>query len=183
MAVTKFYQTIDPKVRDSQNLREYFQQTLDQLDFFVMPSSLAGVFGNASQASYAAGSVYQDFLAHHRASLYLPALKSDVGKVVDVGWVVQNQKIVSRNLLSMSKDLRVKDPTTLIEHHARARNMGDSEVSPQVAMGIADYPSYDAQFSHVGATLAGTSQKELQDQTQLVESQIAAAGQNSTQLL
>ena len=148
-----------------------------------MLSSLAGVFGNASQASYAAGSVYQDYLAQHRASLGLPALTIDVGKVVDVGWVVQNQEIVSRNLLSMSKDLRVKDLTTLIEHHVRTRNMGNSEVSPQVAMGIADYPSYDARFSHVGATLAGTSQKESQDQTQSVESQIAAAGHDSAQLL
>ncbi|KAK4695698.1 hypothetical protein P7C71_g2103, partial [Lecanoromycetidae sp. Uapishka_2] len=184
MTLTKFYQTLKPKIHGSKNLHDCFQQSPDQLDFFVMLSSLAGIYGNASQASYAAGSVYQDTLAHHRKSRGLPALTIDVGKVVDVGWVVQNQETVSRNLLSMSKDLRVKDLTTLIEHHVQARDTISGGASPQVAMGIADYPSYDARFLHVGACLAGSSQKkESQDQTRSVESQIAAAGQDSTQLL
>lgn len=184
MTLTKYYQALDPKIRGSQNLHDLFQQSPDQLDFFVMLSSLGGIFGNLSQSNYGAGNTFQDALAHHRASHGLPALTIDVGKVVDVGWVAQNQDIVSRGFLAMARDVRVKDLTALIEHHIRTRGTGSGRAAAQIAVGIDEYPAFDARFLHVGASLAGFSQKqESQDQTRSLESQISVSGNDTTRLL
>ena len=184
MTLTKYYQALNPKIRGSQNLHEFFQQSPDRLDFFIMLSSLGGLLGNASQSNYAAGNTFQDALAHQRTSHGLPALTIDIGKVVDAGWVAENQDVVARGVLAMSRDICVRNLTDLIEHHVRGASTGSSRVAAQVAIGIEDYPAFDARFSHVGASLAGLSQKqESQDKTQSLESQIAAAGHDRVRLV
>lgn len=184
MSLTNYYKTLNPKIRGSQNLHDMFRQSPEQLDFFVMLSSLGGLLGNASQSNYAAGNTFQDSLARHRASLGLPALTIDVGKVVDAGWVSQNVELVQRGVLEMARDIRVQDLTALIEHHVRARSQGpDKAAAAQVAVGIEKGPAFDARFLHVDASLMATSQKqESQDQTKSLESQIAAAGQDGVKV-
>ena len=184
MTLSNYYQALNPKIRGSRNLHELFQQSSEQLDFFVMLSSLGGLLGNASQSNYSAGNTFQDALAHHRAAYGLPALTIDVAMVVDVGWVAQNQGVVSRGILETARDIHVKDLTNLIEHHIRGGSTGPDKAAAQVAVGIEGYPSFDARFLHVGASLAGGLQKqESQDQTQSLESQIATAGQDSARLV
>lgn len=186
MTLDKYYQALNPKIRGSQNLHDFFQHTPDQIDFFVMLSSIGGILGNVSQSNYAAGNTFQDALAHHRASHGLPALTIDVGHVVDAGWVARNQEnvVVSRGVLAMAKEIRVKDLTALIEHHIRTGSTGCDNPVSQIAIGLEEYPAYDARFSHVGASLAGFSQNRgPQDQTQPVSAQIAAAGHDSAQMV
>lgn len=186
MTLTKFYQALDPKIRGSQNLHDLFQRSPDQLDFFVMLSSLGGLLGNASQCNYGAGNSYQDALAHHRASLGLPALSINVGLVINVGWVAQNQDVASRSMgiLASAREITVKDLTNLIEHHVRTGTTGPTRAASQVAVGIEGYPTSDARFLHVGASLAGVAQVlESQDQKLSLESQVTAAGNDITRLL
>ena len=186
MTLTRYYQALDPKIRGSQNLHDFFQQSLGQLDFFVMLSSLGGILGNPSQANYCIGNTFQDALAHHRASHGSPALSIDVGKVVDAGWVAQNQDVLvmTRGILAQARDIRVKDLTALIEHHIRTKSTGSSEAAAQVAVGLRDYPVYDARFSHVGASLLQLTRNQgPQDQEQSLDSQIAAARHDGAQLL
>ena len=186
MTPTKFYQALDPKIRGSQNLHDLFQQSPDELDFFVMLSSLGGLLGNASQCNYAAGNTFQDALAHRRASLGLPALSINVGLVINVGWVAQNQDVASRaiGIFASAREITVKDLTNLIEHHVRAGKTGPSRPASQVAVGIEGYPTSDARFLHIGASLADGSQVlESQDQKLSIESQVAAAGNDGARLL
>ena len=186
MTLTRYYQALDPKVRGSQNLHDFFQQSPGQLDFFIMLSSLGGILGNASQSNYGIGNTFQDALAHHRASNGLPALTIDVGKVVDAGWVAQNQDVLvmGRGILAQATDIRVKDLTALIEHHIRAKSNGSDEAAAQVAVGLQEYPAYDARFSHVGASLAQlTHDLGPQNPIQSLDSQIAAARHDGAQLL
>ena len=183
MTLDNYYKALDPKIRGSQNLHDFFQQPLQRLDFFVMLSSLAGLLGNASQSNYAAGNTFQDALARHRSSLGLPALTIDVGKVVDAGWVSQNVDLVHRGVLEMAREIRVKDLTAIIEHHMRANSTAPGRAAAQVAVGIDGGPAFDARFSHIDASLMAISQKqESQDQTRSLDSQIAAAGHDGAKV-
>ena len=186
MTLTRYHQALDPKIRGSQNLHDFFQESSGQIDFFIMLSSMGGILGNPSQSNYGVGNTFQDALAHHRASNGSPALSIDVGKVVDAGWVAQNPDVVAmgRGIFATARDIRVKDLTALIEYHIRAKSTGSGEAAAQVVVGLQGFPAYDARFLHVGASLAQLKHNQgPQDQVQSLDSQIAAVRHDGAQLL
>ncbi|KAK3688670.1 hypothetical protein B0T22DRAFT_407287 [Podospora appendiculata] len=75
-----------PKLAGSWNLHQYFAGR-DDLDFFIMLSSLIGVVGFASQCNYSAGGTFQDALARHRVERGLPGVSIDLGVVKSVGYL------------------------------------------------------------------------------------------------
>ncbi|KAK8065060.1 polyketide synthase PksD [Apiospora hydei] len=79
--------TVRSKVQASWNLHEQLPATLD---FFVLLSSLAGIYGSISQANYAAGCAYQDALARHRTWQGLKAVSLDLGWLRTIGVVAEN---------------------------------------------------------------------------------------------
>lgn len=88
MGVEAHIDVLKPKVNGVWNLHNQLSKT--DLDFFIMLSSLAGLFGPASQSSYAAASVFQDAFAEFRNKQGLPAVSIDLGKVVDVGIIAED---------------------------------------------------------------------------------------------
>jgi len=78
-----FRRVLDPKVLGAWNLHRLSKDL--QLDFFTLFASASGLFGNVGQGNYAAANAGLDALAHHRASLGLPALSIDWGPWADVG--------------------------------------------------------------------------------------------------
>ncbi|RSM00803.1 hypothetical protein CEP52_008889 [Fusarium oligoseptatum] len=66
------------KVQTSWNLHRLLRQ---DLDFFVLLSSLAGVIGQMASANYAAGCSFQDALARHRTA------QGQRGLSIDIGWM------------------------------------------------------------------------------------------------
>ncbi|MEU8216810.1 SDR family NAD(P)-dependent oxidoreductase, partial [Micromonospora taraxaci] len=61
---------LDAKVAGAANLDSLFD---DQLDAFVLISSIAGVWGSTAHGAYAAGNAFLDALAEHRRHRGLPA--------------------------------------------------------------------------------------------------------------
>lgn len=83
-----------PKVQGTWNLHQQFKQ--ENLDFFVILSSLAAVIGFASQCNYSAGGTYEDAIARYRSLRSLPCVSIDIGVVLNVGVVAEHDAIERR---------------------------------------------------------------------------------------
>ncbi|KAH8736190.1 hypothetical protein BGZ61DRAFT_339395 [Ilyonectria robusta] len=97
MSLDSFNAGIRPKVHGTWNLH---QSTLNlPLDFFIIMASSVGVLGNSGQANYSAGNAYEDALAQYRRSQGLPAISVDLGMILSVGAVAEDQTgMIRRNL-------------------------------------------------------------------------------------
>jgi epothilone polyketide synthase D len=72
-----------PKVQGAWNLHQLSQRAA--LDFFVLFSSGAALFGSPGQANYAAGNAFLDALSQYRRGRHLPAISINWGAWSDVG--------------------------------------------------------------------------------------------------
>ncbi len=84
-----------PKVQGARNLDRLTEN--DDLDYLLLFSSAAAVFGNPGQASYVAANGYLDGLAHARRQSGKKALSIAWGAITDVG-ILARQQSVAQNL-------------------------------------------------------------------------------------
>ena len=82
MTYRQWSASLRPKVLGTYNLDMLLPETLD---FFIILSSFAGIFGNRSQSNYAAANTYQDALAQQRRELGLKAVTVNLGIMREVG--------------------------------------------------------------------------------------------------
>jgi NADPH:quinone reductase-like Zn-dependent oxidoreductase/NAD(P)-dependent dehydrogenase (short-subunit alcohol dehydrogenase family) len=88
MTLDDYNAAMRPKVDGIWNLHNRLSRT--DVDFFIMLSSVVGLVGNPSQAAYVAASLFLDAFADFRNQLGLPAVSLDLGRVVGVGFVAEN---------------------------------------------------------------------------------------------
>jgi hypothetical protein len=93
MTIQDYLSVLRPKYAGTWNLHRYLP---DNLDFFVMLSSISGIIGNATQAAYAAGSTFLDAFAAYRNSIGLPAVSLDLGVITDVGYLAGNRDLAAK---------------------------------------------------------------------------------------
>lgn len=86
MTYSEWTDSTHSKVQGSQNL----SAALPDVDFFVLLSSYAGVFGNRGQSNYAAGCNFQDALAAARRACGQSAASVDLGQMRDVGTLAES---------------------------------------------------------------------------------------------
>ncbi|TVY71472.1 Compactin diketide synthase mokB [Lachnellula suecica] len=112
MSLQSFNAAVRPKVQGSWNLHT---ATLSQpLDFFIMLASSVGVLGNAGQGNYAAGNAYEDALAHYRVREGLPATTIDVGMMLGVGAVAEDDSGLARRNLERKGFVGIEESEFLV---------------------------------------------------------------------
>lgn len=110
MTFSEWQTTVRSKVQSSWNLHA---QLPENMDFFIMLSSLAGIYGTFGLSNYAAGNTYQDALAQHRVQTGRKATALDLGWMSDVGIIAEN-KGLNRGSEAASEIASVSE----IEFHA-----------------------------------------------------------------
>lgn len=85
MTWADFDKVLKPKVQGSRNLDKLFHST--ELEFFILFSSLASIFGNKGQSNYGAANMYMTSLAHQRRQRGLTASVIHIGMLLGVGYI------------------------------------------------------------------------------------------------
>lgn len=85
MSTDTMRRVLGPKIDGSNNLDDVFYD--DDLDFFILFSSVACVFGNAGQSNYTASNGYVNGLVRQRRKRGLAASAIDIGRVTGIGYV------------------------------------------------------------------------------------------------
>ncbi|RYP64365.1 hypothetical protein DL771_008810 [Monosporascus sp. 5C6A] len=90
MTYTQWELTMQSKVDSSWNLH---QQLPRDMDFFILLSSLSGIYGSLAQGNYAAGCTFQDALAQYRTvqGVGKKSVSLDLGWMRDVGIVAERE--------------------------------------------------------------------------------------------
>ena len=89
MTHSEWSTSIRAKVDSTWNLHQLLP---NDLDFFIMLSSVAGIIGSAGQSNYAAGNTYQDAFAQYRRTQGQRAISIDLGWMADVGVIAENER-------------------------------------------------------------------------------------------
>ena len=146
--------TLRPKVMGTWLLHEL---SLDlPLDFFVLFSSIASVWGSPRQADYAAANAFLDAMAHFRRAAGLPSLCINWGPWADVGMAA----LEGRGQTLSSLGLKSLAPASALAAFHRLLDAG----AIQATVAQVDWPAFGAflgrgkQFSLLPSTGKGKRQ-------------------------
>ena len=129
-----FILSTKPKVTGSWNLHTLLPKSLD---FFVLLSSICGVFGAPSQVNYATGNTYKDGIAHYRIAKGEKAASIDLGMMTAEGVLAENQGILS--LLKRSgffMEITQPELFALLDHYCNPELPLQSPTQCQAIVGI-----------------------------------------------
>jgi aryl carrier-like protein len=93
MSAQQWREAVLPKVAGSWNLH---QQLPQDLDFFLLFSSITGVVGSQSQPNYTAGNTFQDALALLRQSQGLAGVSVDLAAMDSVGFLADQRDVLDQ---------------------------------------------------------------------------------------
>ncbi|KAJ3531775.1 hypothetical protein NM208_g8729 [Fusarium decemcellulare] len=129
MTTDQMTQVLGPKIDGAINLDEIFSG--DDLDFFVLFSSVSCAMGNVGQSNYVAANGYLNGLARQRRRRGLPASIFDIGRVAGLGYIeTVGQELLDQllalGLQSISEsDLRQAFAETILMGYVRSSDQDD----------------------------------------------------------
>ncbi|KAJ8061072.1 hypothetical protein OCU04_010149 [Sclerotinia nivalis] len=122
------------KVAASWNLHEVLPS---DLDFFVLFSSINGIFGGRAQANYAAGNTFKDALAHYRITLGQKAISIDLGMMVNEGVVAENESVLNfMRRIGHLMDIQEEELLGLLDYYCDPKLPLLSTADCQILIGI-----------------------------------------------
>ncbi|KAI0886290.1 ketoacyl-synt-domain-containing protein [Annulohypoxylon maeteangense] len=84
---------LKPKIVGSWNLHNAIRGHDQELDFFLMTSSVSGSVGTATESNYCSANYFLDVFARYRRGLGLPATSVGLGMISEVGYLHENPEI------------------------------------------------------------------------------------------
>jgi acyl carrier protein len=138
---------IKGRVQGTRNLHSILPK---ELDFFVLLSSVCGIFGNPSQANYAASSTYLDAFANCFSSSSAPIVSLDLGYMQFSGTLAESQAL-SKRMQNLSYLTPILEPQLmgLLDFHCNTRR--SAKHGCQTVIGVT-YPR-NAQQSSTSSAL------------------------------
>jgi NADPH:quinone reductase-like Zn-dependent oxidoreductase/acyl carrier protein len=107
----------DSKINGTWNLHNACTSRGTTLDFFLLFSSISGLFGNPGQANYAAANTFLNAFVRYRHSLGFNASVIDIGLMYDHGYIAENPLLLEQTRLRGLYGIRVPqllDAITLV---------------------------------------------------------------------
>lgn len=116
MTHEQWSRTLRSKVNTSWNLHQLLP---DNLDFFILLSSVVGVYGFAGQSNYAAGGSFQDALARQRtAAGHRASISLDLGWMRDDGAIHESAQYQRRRAAANDiNPVSTADLLAVLEHY------------------------------------------------------------------
>jgi hypothetical protein len=112
------------------------------MDFFVMFSSIAGIFGSRGQSNYAAGNTFQDSLARYRVSIGERGSALDLGVFLSAGILSENIDLRERfNTYSAFNSISESKLFALLEYYCSTIGQHCTPLHCQAVIGIGISPS------------------------------------------
>lgn len=93
MSSEAWHAGIAPKAIGAWNLHHALQGQEQELEFFLMTSSISGSIGAATESNYCAANCFLDNFARYRRSLGLQATSIGLGMISEVGYVHENPEV------------------------------------------------------------------------------------------
>jgi NADP-dependent 3-hydroxy acid dehydrogenase YdfG/acyl carrier protein len=160
----RFMTVLAPKVHGAWNLHELTSGVA--LDFFVLCSSVASVFGAPGQGAYAAGNAFLDALAAHRRTSGRVGLSINWGVWAEVGMATRVEEQGRRRVLTA---IRPMSPEACLACLERAFSFPDA----QVIVADADWTAWTGPVPSVLASVvrplaAGPQRSEAQGTLDIV---------------
>ena len=158
IGIEEYKAIVGPKVQGAWNLHNALPEAA--LDFFVMLSSAAGLFGTRGQAVYAGTSTFLGAFAGWRQAQGLPASAIHLSAIGDVGYVAENtDRQAAIGSTYGDKMLTEREFLALLRAAIENQRSDPDIYTSPVLSGAAQQQPYwasDAKFAHLRrAALAG----------------------------
>lgn len=127
------------KVEGSWNLHQSTLQ--DDLDFFILFSSISSITGNRSQSNYATGNAFQNALAAYRKSIGLPGLSVALGSMSGIGVLANDENLLTYCAQMGHAHIGPKELEKIME--AAIFESHKSDCAPLISLGFEMFESLD----------------------------------------
>lgn len=125
--------SLRPKVAGTWSLHRMLP---DDLDFFVMLSSVSGIIGSPGQSNYGAGNTFQDALARYRVRQGRKAVSLDFSLMAGHGYAVENRDAAVQFIKTRLVAEMTQPEIMAILNMVCDRDFAADEEHAQIVMGL-----------------------------------------------